>query len=70
MLHHFALWAGYGEREREGYKFVVAERPQRTHKRGTVPLSEEQLAALKTQRAARTVESGDEGTGGVALFDE
>mmetsp|Transcript_34807 Transcript_34807/g.77387 ORF Transcript_34807/g.77387 Transcript_34807/m.77387 type:complete len:211 (+) Transcript_34807:59-691(+) len=34
VLHHFALWAGYAEREREGFKFVVAERPTRTRPRG------------------------------------
>ena len=38
VLHHFALWAAYPERERGGYKFVVAERPPRTHKRNAVPL--------------------------------
>jgi len=72
VLHHFALWAGYGEREREGYKFVVAERPQRTHRRGTVPLSEEQRAALSAERARRGegAESGDDGGNGVALFDD
>lgn len=26
MFQHFALWAGYEERAREGHKFVVAER--------------------------------------------
>jgi hypothetical protein len=35
ILHHFALWAGYAERGREGAKYVVAERPQRTSARGT-----------------------------------
>jgi hypothetical protein len=34
VLHHFALWAGYAERTREGYKFVVADRPERTAARG------------------------------------
>lgn len=39
VLHHYALWAGYGERERSGYKYVVAERPaHREGKRGVVPL--------------------------------
>nr|XP_043613003.1 putative TrmH family tRNA/rRNA methyltransferase [Erigeron canadensis] len=27
ILHHFAVWAGFPERTREGNKFVVAERP-------------------------------------------
>lgn len=26
IFHHFATWAGYAERQREGHKFVVAER--------------------------------------------
>lgn len=27
VLHHFAVWAGFLERQRDGHKFVVAERP-------------------------------------------
>ncbi|XLR31831.1 hypothetical protein S83_059731, partial [Arachis hypogaea] len=27
VLHHFGVWAGFGERSRDGNKFVVAERP-------------------------------------------
>lgn len=34
VLHHFALWAGYPERSREGGKFDVAQRPLRTVPRG------------------------------------
>ena len=34
VLHHFALWAGFKERDREGFKFVVAERQNRSTKRG------------------------------------
>jgi SpoU rRNA Methylase family len=34
ILHHFALWAGFKERDREGFKFVVAERQNRSTKRG------------------------------------
>ena len=29
ILHHFALWAKYAETEREGYKYVLGERPRR-----------------------------------------
>lgn len=29
VLHHFAVWAGFPERTRDGNKFVVAERPAR-----------------------------------------
>ncbi|KAI3825436.1 hypothetical protein L1987_06923 [Smallanthus sonchifolius] len=32
ILHHFAVWAGFPERTRDGNKFVVAERP--VHKVG------------------------------------
>ncbi|CAN6353708.1 unnamed protein product, partial [Urochloa humidicola] len=28
VLHHFAAWAGFPERGREGNKFIVADRPQ------------------------------------------
>jgi hypothetical protein len=34
VLHHFAIWAGYTEREKAMEKFVVAERPQRAAPRG------------------------------------
>jgi tRNA C32,U32 (ribose-2'-O)-methylase TrmJ len=34
ILHNFCLWAGYQESEREGYKYVLGERPQRRTKRG------------------------------------
>ena len=33
VLHHFALWAGYAEREREGQKYVVEERPPQDRSR-------------------------------------
>jgi len=33
VLHHFAVWAGFPERGREGNKFIVADRPQ-GHSRG------------------------------------
>ncbi|XP_057827627.1 uncharacterized protein LOC131039008 [Cryptomeria japonica] len=29
VLHHFAVWAGFPERRRDGQKFVVAEKPAR-----------------------------------------
>ena len=34
LLQHFALWAGYPERERAQHKFVVAPRPERTTAKG------------------------------------
>lgn len=65
VLHHFALWAGYEERSRSGFKFDVAERPQRVAPRGMVPLSAEEVAALQAQRAAQKAgsEAGDAGVG-------
>ena len=36
VLHHFAVWAGFPERERQQHKFVVAERPERTVARGAM----------------------------------
>eukprot|EP00887_Chlorella_sp_A99_P005716 scaffold1.g5716.t1 len=54
VLHHFATWAGYSERPREGTKFVVAERPQRAHARGCVPPTPEEAAAERERRRAAT----------------
>lgn len=34
VLHHFALWAGFTEHERQGEKYVVAQRPVRSNARG------------------------------------
>lgn len=36
VLQHFAQWAGYREHRRQGQKFVVGERPQRTAPRGAI----------------------------------
>ena len=35
LLQHYAVWAGYSERERDQHKFVVASKPERTTARGT-----------------------------------
>eukprot|EP00884_Botryococcus_braunii_P005995 jgi/Botrbrau1/15397/Bobra.43_2s0025.1 len=50
-LHHFALWAGYPERAREGGKFDVAQRPLRTTPRG-IACNPEDLAAQRERRKA------------------
>ena len=49
ILHHFCIWANYKETDREGYKYVLGERPQRQMKRG-VCLDPEQV---KEERLAR-----------------
>ncbi|KAI3423857.1 hypothetical protein D9Q98_009691 [Chlorella vulgaris] len=69
VLHHFALFAGYQERQRQGYKFEVAERPQRTAARGVVPLSPAELAAER-QRRQQVSQDGDGDAAALpALFD-
>jgi hypothetical protein len=61
ILHHFAVWAAYPERQREGAKFIVDPKPQRTTVRGQVPLSPEEHAALVQQRRGRGLAgAGDE----------
>ena len=49
VLHNFAIWAGYHEREREGQKFVVAPRQQRTRARGCAVNPED----VRREREAR-----------------
>ena len=55
ILHHFALWAGYRESEREGYKYVKGERPEshRLKKKG-ICVDPEQV---KKEREARKTNS-------------
>jgi hypothetical protein len=65
-MHHFASWAGYEERSREGEKFIVAERPQRTRKRGEVGESPEQVRA---RRAAARALKEQETRGEDAIAD-
>ncbi|KAK9824104.1 hypothetical protein WJX72_007761 [[Myrmecia] bisecta] len=52
ILHQFATWAGYQERQREGFKYCVAERPDRTVPRGMVPLSPAEAEAERQRRRA------------------
>ncbi|WIA37467.1 hypothetical protein OEZ86_014383 [Tetradesmus obliquus] len=59
ILHQFAIWAAYPERQRDGAKFVVDPRPQRTSVRGEVPLSPEELAEMRRQRRGRGGAAGD-----------
>ena len=47
VLHHFAIWAGYPETSRHGFKFDVTPPPQRTAPRGQVNRPEKVLIHLK-----------------------
>ncbi len=69
ILHHFALWAQYRETAREGYKYVLGERPKRTGKRGVVSGDPEQVRreralkkAAREQQATAALD-GDAGAG-------
>jgi len=68
VLHTFAVWAGYQENSRSGYKYDVADRPQRTAPRGEVPLTQEEKAALRARRTAGAPMDDDEIS--FELFDE
>ncbi|KAG2425511.1 hypothetical protein HXX76_013720 [Chlamydomonas incerta] len=74
VLHHFAIWAAYPERQREGYKFVVADKPQRTMARGVVRESDDVVRQQRQQRRQAAAAEGEEGVGGggwaAGLFDE
>jgi tRNA C32,U32 (ribose-2'-O)-methylase TrmJ len=66
VLHHYAVWAGYQERSRQGYKFDVAERPEkRSTARGMVPLTEIEREELRAKRA----EGGNNGSDGEDFLD-
>ncbi|PNW83678.1 hypothetical protein CHLRE_05g238950v5 [Chlamydomonas reinhardtii] len=73
VLHHFAIWAAYPERQREGYKFVVAEKPQRTTARGVVRESDDVVRQQRQQRRQEAAAADEAGGGGFAaggLFDD
>eukprot|EP01023_Acetabularia_acetabulum_P031137 TRINITY_DN29319_c0_g1_i1.p1 TRINITY_DN29319_c0_g1~~TRINITY_DN29319_c0_g1_i1.p1 ORF type:complete len:219 (+),score=22.93 TRINITY_DN29319_c0_g1_i1:120-776(+) len=53
VLHHFASWAGFQERHREGQKYVVDQRPQRTTPKGEVPLRPEEAAQQRLEKMQR-----------------
>lgn len=53
VLHRFAVWAGYEERQREGEKFVVADRPKRDAARGEGSGGKEQGEARRGSCALR-----------------
>lgn len=51
VLHHFAVWAEFSERTREGNKFVVAERPARQTRRSVCADSDD--AVIEERRMRR-----------------
>ncbi|KAG6547662.1 hypothetical protein Mapa_011111 [Marchantia paleacea] len=51
VLHHFSVWAGFAEREREGNKFVVAERPVRRTPRNVVGDDPDAVKERRRQKA-------------------
>ncbi|GIL60987.1 hypothetical protein Vafri_15392, partial [Volvox africanus] len=59
VLHHFAVWAGYPEREREGFKFKVADRPPRTMARGIVRDTDDVVREQRQQRRAEVAAADD-----------
>mmetsp|Transcript_2533 Transcript_2533/g.8632 ORF Transcript_2533/g.8632 Transcript_2533/m.8632 type:complete len:106 (-) Transcript_2533:1153-1470(-) len=77
VLHHFALWAKYAETEREGYKYVLGERPRRQGKRGVCEAPEEVRRRREEKRAAakkakgEDSDDGDQGALGVGgMFED
>lgn len=52
VLHQFAVWAQYPERQREGAKYAVDSNKQRIATRGVVPPSAEERQLLIQQRKA------------------
>lgn len=52
VLHHFAVWAGFCERERDGHKFVVAERPLVKLSRNICSETPETIAEMRRLRRA------------------
>lgn len=50
VLHHFALWAQYPEHSRDGQKYVVGPKVQRTSARGVVARTPEEAAAEQLRR--------------------
>ena len=62
VFHHFAEWAGYAERARQGYKYVVAEIP--VHASGAASVDEFMLSINRKKRKLERIDaiaSGDAG---------
>ncbi|GBG79361.1 hypothetical protein CBR_g29509 [Chara braunii] len=63
VLQHFAVWAGLKERERQGQKFLVAERPTRRQSRGVCSESPETVGQIRRENRALIA-------GATLLFDD
>ncbi|MED6119755.1 hypothetical protein PIB30_014617 [Stylosanthes scabra] len=55
VLHHFAVWAGFGERCRDGNKFVVAERPVKQVRRNFCTETEDAIVEERKSRRENAV---------------
>ena len=55
VFHHFAEWAGYAERARQGYKYVVAEIP--VHASGAASVDEFMLSINRKKRKLERIDA-------------
>lgn len=62
VLHRFASWAQLPEAPRSGFKYELADRPQRRAPRGMVPLTPAEREAERGRRAALAEESEETGS--------
>ncbi|KAJ0548811.1 putative tRNA (guanosine(18)-2'-O)-methyltransferase [Helianthus annuus] len=58
ILHHFAVWAGFPERTRDGNKFVVAERPVHKVGRNFCTETAESVAAERNLKRENDAKNG------------
>jgi len=71
ILHRFTAWAGFAERGREGAKFCVAPRPQRTSARGRAAPADVEAARAERKAAGRVDWAACEGGAGLGgVFGE
>eukprot|EP00041_Stephanoeca_diplocostata_P012114 m.202144 g.202144 ORF g.202144 m.202144 type:complete len:231 (+) comp18817_c0_seq1:300-992(+) len=68
ILYGFAQWAQYAEAPREGYKYVVGQRPQKRAPRGRVAADPGAIAAERA-RKRESAQAEDDGNDAFALFD-
>lgn len=65
IFHHFALWAGYQEQSREGYKYEVTDDQYSMISKYGKSLDEDPTKK-KEERLAKKEETGEEHLGGIA----